>query len=100
MSDSEELNTSEGTLGVSIMDFGLYFTSLVGCIDDLVMENLDRVGETVSSFSCSNEGCCVLGDLMGDGKSSSVSVTLLSRLSILLSDFNGSKDRWGEYLDL
>ena len=71
--------------------------------DALVIENLDGVGDATGDFSSSTLsmiGGCDVGDFIGDGKSSSVSVTLLKRRSTFLSDFKGSKYLCGEYRDL
>ena len=60
----------------------------------LVTENLEGVGDATGDFSSSTinmAGGWDVGDFIGEGKSSSVSVTLLKRLSTFLSDFNGSK---------
>ena len=60
----------------------------------LVTENLEGVGDATGDFSSSTfnmTGGWDVGDFIGEGKSSSVSVTRLKRRSTFLSDFNGSK---------
>ena len=47
----EETNVSEGFIAVPKLDFGWLLESWFGCKDVLVIENLERVGDTVSSFN-------------------------------------------------
>jgi hypothetical protein len=95
-------------------NFALFLLSISGCKEVFIIENLDlfAVGLSTSSSTSSIVGCCVVVAFVGDGKSSSVSVTLRNRLSILLSDCKGLiisefqspwpkwEDRSGENLDL
>ena len=74
-----------------------------GLKEVFVIENLEGFGDDLGDFSSSTfniAGGWDVGDFIGDGKSSSVSVTLLNLRSTFLSDFKGSKYLWGEYLDL
>ena len=96
-----ECEVFEGLISVSKVVSVLQITFASGGKDVLVIENLETFGETIltSSTTCCMKGFWVLGDFIGEGKSSSVSVTLRSRLSTFLSDFKGSNVLCGEYLD-